>query len=475
MLADEPPRRVRDRGAMRDGLTAAIRPFQEFVRTEAAAGVALLGSTVVALVWANSPWSPSYFHLWESSLAAGVGSAALTKTVHEWINDGLMAVFFLLVGLEIKRELLVGELASVRHAVFPVAAALGGIAVPAIVYLAFNLGTPAARGWAIPVATDIAFALGILALLGSRVPASLKVFLTAIAIVDDIGAVLIIALFYTADVAWLGLASAAAIVAILAALNVLGVRRLAVYLLLGFGLWLAILSAGIHATLAGIILAMVIPATSAFDREQLIDRASESLSDLDEVIPGAPRVLDRREQETIHSLATTLDEARSPLMKLEGALHGVVAFGILPLFALANAGVALTLEGAGALSWRVVAGVALGLLAGKFLGIRSASALTRRLLGMRPMPDVSARGVRGAAWMAGIGFTMSLFISDLAFGPGALLDSAKIGVIAGSIAAGAAGWWTLRSLPKPNVQGDEPVHVIEFPRNRASARGGTPI
>ncbi len=384
-----------------------LEPFQRFAGSEAASGVVLLASTACALAWANSPWQPAYVSLLHHALPLGSGPIRFDLTVHQWINDCLMALFFLLVGLEIKREMRCGELASLRKSALPIAAAAGGMIVPALLYAALNGGGIGARGWGIPMATDIAFALGIAALLGPRVPVSLKVFLAAVAIVDDIGAVLVIAIFYTASIAWASLGVVAALVIVLVLLNRAGVRHPAPYVLAGVVLWVAVLSSGIHATIAGVLLALTIPAS-------------------------AP------------------DAESSLLEKLEHALGTPVAFLVVPLFALANASVRIGGAVSSGPSATVLAGIVVGLVLGKPLGISLAAWLAVRMR-IATLPDgVSWRMLRGVSWLGGIGFTMSLFIGALAFTDEVLLDAAKIGVLLASCAAAFMGWLMLRERPLAN-------------------------
>lgn len=369
--------------------------LRRFLDSEAAGGIILMGAAALALVVANSVAGPLYAR----ALHAYLGPLS----VQHWINDGLMAVFFLLVGLEIKREMLDGQLSTWPRRVLPGIAAAGGMGVPAVIYVAFNLGDPSTlRGWAIPAATDIAFALGVLSLLGNRVPVSLKVFLTALAIIDDLGAVVIIALFYTAGVSVLDLGLAAAVLAVLAVMNRTGVTRLLPYLLLGAVLWLLVLRSGVHATIAGVLLALTIPLRA---------------------LPGRPD-----------------DLAGSPLHRLEHALHRWVAFAIVPIFGFANAGVSLAGFGPAALADGVTAGVALGLFAGKLVGVFGAAVLAIRL-GLADLPMGAGWGqLLGTSLLCGIGFTMSLFIGLLAFPDDvALQDRVKIGILAGSFLSGCAG------------------------------------
>ena len=365
----------------------------------------LLACAAIALAWANSPWAPAYHHLWETPIGFDTRTFGLTLTLHEWVNDGLMVVFFLLVGLEIKREVLLGELSSRRSAALPVAAAIGGMVVPAAIYAAMNRGGAGAAGWGIPMATDIAFALGILALLGDRLPSGLRVYLAALAIVDDLGAVLVIALFYTSSIYWSALGAAALTVAVLIGVNRAGVRHAAVYVVLGLLLWLFVLASGIHATVAGVLLAFTIPARGRAD------------TDAD------------------HAL----------LARMEGALHAPVSFVIMPIFALANAGIPLGAGVANAIRTPVALGVMLGLVLGKPIGIMLASAVAVRAGAAELPTGVAWRHVHGVSWLGGIGFTMSLFIAGLAFADAGILDIAKLGVLAGSACAGVAGYLLLRS------------------------------
>ncbi len=422
-----------------------LRPFQEFARAESSGGIALLLCTALALAWANSPWSASYFHLWETPMAIGVPGAQLEQSLHHWINDGLMVVFFFLVGLEIKREMLVGELASARKAAFPVAAAMGGMLVPALIYAALNAGTPGAAGWGVPMATDIAFALGVLALLGPRIPVSLKVFLAALAIADDIGAVLVIALFYTARISWASLAAGGVVLGLLLVANAAGVRRPAVYAGLGVLLWLAFLRSGVHATVAGVVLAMTVPARTRIRENEFLARVRAAAEEFEGSSgPEANVMSNRRQQEAVHALENACEEVQSPLLRMEQWLHSLVAFAIMPLFALANAGVRVDAGLFGTLAWRVALGVVLGLVLGKPLGIMLLGWASQRLKVASAPGGVSWGALHGVSWLAGIGFTMSLFVADLAFTDPRLLDSAKVGVLTASITAGIMGWLLLR-------------------------------
>ncbi|MEC3909834.1 Na+/H+ antiporter NhaA [Sphingobium sp. CR2-8] len=375
-----------------------LSALRQFLEGQASAGLVLMGAAALAMIVANSPAATHYEHM----LHGMVGPLSL----HHWVNDGLMAIFFLLVGLEIKREVLDGQLSSWPRRILPGIAAAGGMAVPALVYLAFN-SSATTRGWAIPAATDIAFALGVIALLGNHVPISLRVFLTALAIIDDLGAVVIIAFFYTAQISLPDLGGAAVVTLLLVALNRLGVRRLTPYLLIGSILWVFVLRSGVHATLAGVILALAIP------------------------LRGTPGKPDANEH--------------SPLHRLEHALHLPVGFLILPIFGLANAGVRVIGLQPDAFTAPVTIGVGLGLLAGKVVGVFGTSMLAIRL-GIADMPAHASRmQMAGTALLCGIGFTMSLFITLLAFaGDPTLQAEAKIGIVAGSLLSGVLGYAVLR-------------------------------
>jgi NhaA family Na+:H+ antiporter len=432
-----------------------LRPFQEFFQLEASGGILLLVCTIVALVWANSPFADTYTSLWQTRFTIQVGSTfELSKPLILWVNDGLMAVFFFVVGLEIKREVLVGELASLRRAALPISAAVGGVIVPAFIYTLLNGSGAGAAGWGIPIATDIAFALGVMALLGDRVPTSLKVFLTALAIADDITAVLVIALFYTAQIDWTSLLIGFGLLAVLVAANRLGVRHPLVYTVLGVIVWIAFLKSGVHATVAGVLLAMTIPARNLINPGDFLGRSREYLHIFEEASDGGDSVLvNQTRQAAVHALEGACEQVQAPLQRLEHALHSWVAFVIMPVFALANAGVALSGDLAASISQPVTLGVILGLVIGKPLGITLASWLAvRSRLADKP-EDIGWIHIHGASWLGGIGFTMSLFIAGLAFGDSPFLDMAKIGILTASLIAGAVGWFLLS-----RVRAAESIH-----------------
>lgn len=421
-----------------------LRPFQEFAARETSGGILLLFCTVAALLWVNSPWAASYEALWNTNVTVGAAGYTLAHDFHFWVNDGLMAIFFFVVGLEIKRELLVGELASLRQAALPICGALGGVIAPALIYTALNFDGKGAAGWGIPMATDIAFVIGIMALLGDRVPLGLKIFLTALAIVDDIAAVVVIALFYTEKIAWLGVGVAALCVLLLLIANWMGVRHRLPYVILGIVLWLAVLHSGIHATIAGVLLAMTIPSRTELNAPEFLQRSRDILEHFERCADSDKGIMtDEEQQIAIDALEDTCERAQPPLYQLEEALHPWVTFLIMPIFALANAGVVLSGGISQYLREPVTLGITLGLLFGKPIGIGFAAWLSVKM-GLALLPSgVSWNHVHGAAWLGGIGFTMSLFIAALAFPDQELLASSKLGILAGSLLAGVIGFMIL--------------------------------
>ncbi len=436
-----------------------VGPLQSFFRSEAAGGLLLLGCAVVAFAWANSPLSASYFDLWQTYVTVGVGSFVIDKPLLLWINDGLMAIFFLLVGLEIKREVLGGELSNPKSAGLAVSAALGGMVIPALAYVFLNAGGAGTDGWGIPMATDIAFALGVLALLGDRVPLALKIFLTALAIVDDLGAVMVIALFYTAEVSTAALWWAAGFLAVLVVMNRLGVQKTLVYIVLGVGLWLAFLKSGVHATVAGVLLALTIPVKRRLDAPDFLERARAYLGSFAEDVKPGETEPTLQQQNAVYALENACEQAETPLARLEHGLHNPVAFFIIPVFALANAGVAVT-GGFGALASPVTLGIVLGLVVGKPIGITLFAWLAVKS-GLASLPaGATWRKVVGISALCGIGFTMSIFIANLAFpGQAELLDSAKLGILLGSFVSGVIGWVLLSRGPtvSARVAADQPA------------------
>jgi len=402
-----------------------LRPIVRFLQIEAAGGCVLLASTILALIMANSPWSAWFAEVWQTRVGFTIGHFELNKPLLLWINDGLMTVFFFVVGLEIKREIVFGELRDPRKAALPAAAALGGMVVPAVIYFLVQSSGPGGRGWGIPMATDIAFVVGFLTLLGSRVPLGLKILLLTLAIVDDIGAIVVIAVAYTAETSLSFLAIGMASFAVIYLLRWLGVRPVPVYFLLGAGIWLAFLKSGVHPTVAGVVLGLLTPAGPWFARRSLVNLAEGVAIKLGRDLREDDSV---DHEELVQLMTTTARETISPLDRLETALHPWVAFGIMPLFALANAGVTIELSAA---TNSVALAVAAGLILGKPLGIVVFSWVAVKL-GLARLPNgVNWQILLGAGCLAGIGFTMSLFIAGLAL-EAELLSAGKIGTLFGS-------------------------------------------
>ncbi|MCZ8239757.1 MAG: Na+/H+ antiporter NhaA [Leptospiraceae bacterium] len=415
-------------------------PFRWFAGFGAAGGFLLLLCSVVAMIWANSPFYESYFEILETKLSFSLGSVGLSKGLILWINDALMAVFFFVVGLEIKREFLVGELSKLKKALLPLIAALGGMIVPALFYFWVNPEGAKANGWGIPMATDIAFALGFLALLGDRVPNSLKVFLTALAIVDDIGAVLVIGLFYTDTVVLIALGLAILFFAILIAGNALGIRTAWFYLIVGIFLWLAFLKSGIHATVAGVLAAFTIPARTLFDRKEFVRESKNLLYFFEENESNNKDMISAEQESAVNTLEAACESVIPPLLRLEHAIFPWVTFAIMPIFALANAGVRLEKPIVDALSDEVTLGIIAGLVLGKPIGIFFFSWLAVKSK-LADLPSYSNwRQILGAGFLGGIGFTMSIFIAGLAFkGELGFESDAKIGILTGSLLSALIG------------------------------------
>ncbi len=427
---------------------AVMAPIDRFLSISAASGIVLVLAAVIALVWANSPWRDSYHALWHTKFVLGVGPWKAEQTLHFLVNDVLMVFFFFVVGLEIRREMRLGELRSLRRAALPIAAALGGMLLPAGIYLAIAGGDDVARdGWGVAMATDIAFAVGVLTLLGPRVPAALRVLLLALAIIDDIGAILVIAFFYSAGIAPLGLGVAFLGLLGIRVMQGLGVRNPWIYLLPGTVVWAGVLAAGIHPTIAGVIIGLRTPATSWYGRQGFLTEAKAALD-------AADRHLDDRD-ELLAALAridAARREALSPVERLEHALHGWVAFGVMPIFALANAGVSFDgLDFAAPGATRIFLGVICGLVVGKTLGVLLATRLAARTRLADLPAGVGGGGLAVVGAVAGIGFTMSLFVASLAFPEQAQLDVARAGILAASglavVIAFALGRLVLRPRP----------------------------
>jgi NhaA family Na+:H+ antiporter len=429
-----------------------LRPVLRFTRVEAAGGVVMLVAAAAALVWANLPGGGRYEGFWQTPLDLTLGPLGLHLTLRTLVNDALMTVFFYVVGLEIKREMVHGELRDPKKAALPILAALGGMAVPALIYLAFNTGGEATRGWAIPVATDIAFSVGVLALLGSRIPVGARLFLLTLAVADDVGGITIIAVAYTRHLEVLWLLAALAVLATVWAAGRAQIRSMAFYIPLAFLAWLFLLQSGVHATLSGVALALLTPATPMYDGAQYRERARRILA-----LDGAEAV-ERADDEDAITLSLVARESVSPLARLEEKIVPWSSFLVVPVFALANAGVRFAdMDVAAAFTHPVTLGTALGLLVGKAVGITAAAWAAVRL-GWGRLPDSTGwRHIVGLATVGGIGFTVALFITGLAFEHPVLTDQAKLGIFVGSLLAGIIGYLVLRgTAPLTASEAGEP-------------------
>ncbi|MFQ5468691.1 MAG: Na+/H+ antiporter NhaA [Gammaproteobacteria bacterium] len=420
-----------------------LTPLDEFIHRQTTSGVLLMICAVLALFIANSNLSTVYHGFLELPLTIGFESFQLSKSLHHWINDGLMALFFLVVGLELKREILVGELSDFKQAILPIFAAIGGMLMPALVYISMNPEGPTFDGWGVPMATDIAFALGTLALLGSRIPKSLLIFLVALAIVDDLGAVVVIALFYTEALNYTALGTVGILMMVLIALNLGGVRRLSPYLLIGVVLWIAMLKSGVHATLAGVLLAFVIPMRPKYDPVRFLSQLHERMEQIKQAYRQDESIIKNDQlRSRVHSLGEGVNLVQSPAQRLENKLHLPSAFLVIPVFALANAGIPIHLTAINEIATHpVLTGILAGLVLGKLIGIAGFSWIAVKL-GISKLPQgLNFRHIIGVALMGGIGFTMSIFIAELGFAHQAEhLLMAKTGVLLASVVAGLSGF-----------------------------------
>lgn len=426
-------------------------PFKKFIQNEKSGGIVLGISVIIALILANSPLSDAYHHFFEHKIGFQFdGKSYLEYSIHHWINDGLMAIFFFVVGLELKREIVGGELSNLRKAFLPIGAAIGGMLVPALIYFALNPSGEAQNGWGIPMATDIAFALGVLFLLGNKIPFSVKVFLTALAIVDDLGAVLVIAFFYTSDISTISLLIGLGFVAIMYIGNKMGVRSVLFYVIFGIiGVWTAFLLSGVHATIASVLAAFTIPANMKLKEDRYIAKIQNYLTkfkfiDRNDKIP----TLTNEQLHILDEVKRDTDEIIPPLQRLEHAMHPMVTFLIIPIFALANAGVSIDIDLEQLFSTNVAMGVALGLLVGKVVGIVGFTWLLIKFKIASFPEGMNLRNLFGLSLLAGIGFTMSLFITSLAFTSEIYSEQAKIGIFGASIIAGVLGYMVLSRRPK---------------------------
>lgn len=421
-----------------------LEPMQRFINNSTMGGIVLFSSALLALALANSPWAEEFHNLWKYKFTIGIGDHILSKDLHHWINDGLMAIFFFVVGLELKREIVAGELSDPKDAVMPIVAALGGMAFPALIYLAFNQGG-ATEGWGVPMATDIAFALGVLYLLGKSVPLSLKIFLTALAIVDDIGAVLVIAFFYTSQIDFVSLGVGAGFMVLLVAANLLGVRSALFYGIIGVGgLWLAFLLSGVHATIAAVLAAMTIPANVKISEQEYVGGISKLLEKFKQANPNEESIVTTEQYNILQNIRSFSKKALTPLQRLENGMHPLVIFIIMPIFALSNAGITFSGDILQQINSPVFIGVFAGLLVGKLLGVYGLVSLLLRFKLIKMPEGMNKFHLLGAAFLAAIGFTMSLFIVSLAFTDSQRIEQAKMGVLFASFLASFAGYFIVK-------------------------------
>ncbi|MCB7481531.1 Na+/H+ antiporter NhaA [Christiangramia sediminis] len=427
-----------------------LLPIKNFIEKQTSVGISLIISTILALGIANSPLAGYYHEFWKQEIYVGLNEFLISKSLLHWINDGLMSMFFFLIGLELKKEILKGELSSLRGAILPVAAAVGGMLFPALIYFILNSGTDSISGWGIPMATDIAFALGILYILNDKVPVSLKIFLTAIAIADDMGAVLVIAFFYTEQISIQSLGIGIFFLLVLIAANFIGIRNTLFYAVMGIGgLWLAILLSGIHATIAAVLAAFAIPTSKRIDTPIFLRKAKLLSFHIKNQLKKTFQRPEKKEEEisnTIEKFSLLTEDATPPLQRLEHALYPFVSFVVLPLFAFANAGVSFTSESFSLFLKPVSLGIFLGLIFGKFFGIVLFTRLMVSLKISKLPKGVKWDHIYGVGLLGAIGFTMSLFITDLAFDTATYMNQAKIGIFSASLLAGILGYFYLKRI-----------------------------
>lgn len=429
-----------------------IEPFQNFINKTTTSGIVLFSSALVALILANSPFSKEYLHFWETNFSIGFGEYILTKSLHHWINDGLMAVFFFVVGLELKREIVGGELSQPKNAILPIVAALGGMIFPALIYFMFNSSGEASNGWGIPMATDIAFALGVLYLLGDKVPLPAKIFLTVLAIADDIGAVLVIAFFYTSTIDFNSLLVGAICMSILIFGNIIGVRNTLFYGIIGIcGLWLAFLMSGIHATIAAVLAAFTIPVNPKITEKQFLTKLDSLYNRFKKAEPNDNPTVTSEQLHILEEIRGYSKKALTPLQRLEHRMHPLVAFIIMPIFALCNAGVEINSSIFDNGMSRVTLGIMFGLIFGKLIGIIGCTWLFTKLK-WASLPDgLNFKHIIGVGFLASIGFTMSLFITELAFTDVQLITEAKFGVLIASFFASIIGFMVMKMASKKEL------------------------
>lgn len=426
-------------------LDKTIRPINKFIHYDNSGGIALFLGVIVALVWANSPWRDSYHHLWHTNFSIGFENNVLSYSLHHWVNDGLMAMFFFVVGLELKREIIAGDLSTPKKAILPMAAALGGMVFPALIYIFVNLGEPTISGWGIPMATDIVFALSLMSLAGKRVPIAAKVFLVALATVDDLGAVLVIAFFYSSELSYFSLFSGLALLSILAGANLIGIRNTIFYAIIGIGgVWLAFLLSGVHATIAGVLVAFAIPARTRVNESLYSRYISHLIYKFNRQIPKRGPLMTPKQHRIIEKIKVISRDAQTPLQKIEGALHPIVTFVVIPLFALSNAGVEIGSNFFAELMNPISIGVFFGLTVGKLVGVLSFTWILVKTKVAKLPENMNWNHIVGIASLAGVGFTMSIFITALAFDDPALVDQSKYGILIASLFSGTLGVYLLK-------------------------------
>jgi len=421
-----------------------VEPIKDFINNSTTSGIVLFSSALLALFIANSPWSDAFHHFLETPFSVGIGDFQLSKTLHHWINDGLMAVFFFVVGLELKREIVGGELSQPKNAILPIMAAIGGMLFPAILYLAFNGVGEASNGWGIPMATDIAFALGVLYLLGDRVPLQVKIFLTVLAIADDIGAVLVIAFFYTSSIDFNSLLVGGIFMALLIFGNIIGIRSTLFYGIIGIcGLWLAFLMSGVHATIAAVLAAFTIPANPKLTEKEFSSNLDFLHNEFKKTKPNDNPTITKEQLHILEEIRDYSKKALTPLQRLEHAMHPLVAFLIMPIFALCNAGVTINTSMFNEGISMVTLGIIIGLIIGKLIGVLGTTWLFTKMKWAKLPEGLNLLHIVGIGFLASIGFTMSLFITELAFEDAQLIKEAKLGVLIASILASFLGYFTM--------------------------------
>lgn len=429
-------------------------PFEDFLHAQTTTGLILMFMTIIALITANSQFAEAYQHLFHTDIKLEIGSWNISHSVHHWINDGLMAIFFFIIGLEIKREILVGELSNIKVAILPILSAIGGMVLPALIYLSINGQTEAAEGWGIPMATDIAFAISALVLLGNRVSPALVTFLVALAIVDDLGAVIVIAMFYTQEINLLALSMAFASFLVLVSFNRFGIHAVLPYFLVGLGMWFFMLESGIHATIAGVIAAMAIPSKPKYAPLNFTSHTKNLLDEFDNYPVATDHMMHERQKAIVQNIKDKIDSIGAPASRLEHTLHLPVSLLVIPLFALANAGVSIDFSSVTDTVMQPVSlGIIAGLIVGKVVGIAGVAWLAIKMKIAKLPQDTSMNQIIGVSFLGGIGFTMSIFVADLAFlGNDDLIFQAKIGILVASLFAGAIGFILLKFIIKPHNQ-----------------------